>query len=212
MAAPRAERGNSREPKSYFCARGSATSSIVSSSRSRPPQVSRRIVPATCSGMPPAPAACRRPADPRREMRSHRAASRRLPPGHTDVRLADDLGEFDPVRGKREFRLRIALPVGPRALQAGQSGHASPPPASARHPIRGWPPPALQSFLLRRRSLMNPRKSSSLSRATVKPAAMAWPPPLIRIPSAVAARTAEPISTPATERSEPVPDPCHPRQ
>ena len=36
---------------------------------------------------------------------------------------------------------------------------------------------------------------------------MAWPPPLARWPAATAARTAPPISTPAIERSEPVPSP-----
>ena len=51
------------------------------------------------------------------------------------------------------------------------------------------------------------RTSSSLSRATVRPAAMAWPPPLTSSPSAVSALTAPPISTPAIERSEPVPWP-----
>ena len=51
------------------------------------------------------------------------------------------------------------------------------------------------------------RKALSASLRSVTPAAMAWPPPLIRSPSLTAWRTARPRSTPAIERPEPVPMP-----
>ena len=59
----------------------------------------------------------------------------------------------------------------------------------------------------RARSSKKARSSPSLSRSTVMPAAMAWPPPLTIRPRSTASRTSWPRSKPETERPEPVPTP-----
>ena len=56
-------------------------------------------------------------------------------------------------------------------------------------------------------STRNARNVLSLSAATVKPAAIAWPPPLISRPAWRAAITAGPRGNPAIERPEPLPIP-----
>ena len=49
------------------------------------------------------------------------------------------------------------------------------------------------------------RRPSTLPRATVNPAAMECPPPLISNPDWAAAMTADPRSTPVTDRPDPIP-------
>ena len=90
-----------------LCRRGSATSSMTSSRRSRPFQVSRRRCPAMCRGMP----AEASKAEPTGWSAARNATASRREPSPASKRaahvcVADHLGEFHPMGRKGEARLR----------------------------------------------------------------------------------------------------------
>ena len=110
------------------------------------------------------------------------------------------------VAGKAKRGDGLPCPNGPTRSMRSKNASVTPPGVRAPSMSRPTRSRASPTFSASRASKNSPI-AVTLSRATVSPAAIACPPPLTRCPCATAARTAAPMSAPATERSEPVPQP-----
>ena len=127
---------------------------------------------------------------------------------HAHMRLADFLGIGDayapaarsPARDCRHQTVRRARSCATRSAFAAAA-------LTAPSIMRPLARRAHLDIGAERRFEKRPQRPPARPCASVTPAAMAWPPPLSRSPSATARRTARPISTPAMERPEPVPMP-----
>ncbi len=186
-----------------------AASSITSWTASPPRQLSRRRWPATwmrgTAGLgEKAAERCLRGAE--RDRRQPRAVER-IGQRAAQMAVADRLGIGD-AHGRKEqsaapdwrrrtapaFRCGRSAPIGAAATDSAPSIASS-----GTEISRSSPSPS--------RSTRNSRKASTFSAATVKPAAIAWPPPFSNSPAWRAAITAGPSGTPGTERPEPRPIP-----
>ena len=158
-----------------------------------PHQSSMVSRPATCSGN------CRSDKQHLAQLRAHGAEGDRLEAlaiagGQRAADVIAPAAVGIDARGGRERRrpVRDGRAIGPRLFQQFDQLQRCRPGrergidrASARP---GRPPPGGRSLSSRK-----PRRSPSRARLTVRPAAMAWPPPLTITPASKAARTALPM-------------------
>ena len=114
-----------------------------------------------------------------------------------DMAVADDAGLDQPRRPGCDARLRPARAIGTRRVEriAQRGRRRRPAPAARRAAARGR-----RATARRRRPAAHGGRRAAASippGATVRPAAIAWPPPAISRPLSLAASTAAPRSTPA---------------
>ena len=121
-----------------------------------------------------------------------------VPTGSTCASADRGKGEARLGIGGAERRQRVDMRRSARRLRR-QRDSAPSIDSSGTSRSRSMPSPS--------RSARNARNASSRSAATVKPAAIAWPPPLTSSPAWRAAITAGPSANPGTERPEPLPMP-----
>ena len=126
------------------------------------------------------------------------------PAAHMAAVHGHGLARRHPVQG--EQRLGIARPEGGQALEILEqvpAGRAAVDQGVDLDRVRPRPPPARRPAAL--------QEGAQLRRcgraATVRPAAMAWPPPGQQQPASQAACTARPRFTPGCDRPEPLPTP-----
>ena len=168
---------------------------------------SARRCPARCSGTPSA-------RQQRLRQRALAGAEQhRLQPRPAALAL-DERADRRRLRGRRDRRAprgRAAAPASAprcrrRTAPAARAG--APVPSSLRAP-RACPPPTdppRSAAAPRRPGARSGRRGTSASRAggSENPAAIGWPPPVVRIPAWRAAITAAPRSSPVTERPDPL--------